>query len=218
MNLYHCLSFLGIAVWLVQSAIAGEPLRAVSGPGAGFQNSRSGGGNSYLPTFSPEGNYLVYLSEARNLVTNDSASPYLNIYMYNLATGSNTLVSAAASGIGGGNENSGHFTITSNAQLIAFDTTATNIGELRPNQRTGTYLRSTRSNTTSLAAYPLDGLTVGGFVPLISPSGRWFYFQADLNRRVIVAHDFQNDTTALVSTGLNISPEFSILQDRKSVV
>src|SRR5881628_2650206 len=55
----------------------------------------SGGGGSYAPQFTADGNSLLFLSHARNLVTNDSGNRLLHLYSLNLSNNDIRLISAA---------------------------------------------------------------------------------------------------------------------------
>src|SRR5437016_1553908 len=80
----------------------------------------SGGGNSSLPIFSGDGRSVVFLSEAKNLVTNADSTTYLEVFARDLGSGKTTLVSVNASGMGGANGNCSQPSVSSNGQIVAF--------------------------------------------------------------------------------------------------
>src|SRR5205823_37955 len=63
-------------------------------------------GNSYVGAVSADGNWVVFLSEANNLVTNDDARPTLDLFARDLRSGVTTLLSVNYLGNGGGNGDS----------------------------------------------------------------------------------------------------------------
>ena len=87
----------------------------------------SGGGNSFAPLFSADGCYVVFLSHANNLVTNDDSAPNLDVFRHELATGKTVLISVNHSGTGGGSDDSLYPSISSNGQFIAFSSVSSNL-------------------------------------------------------------------------------------------
>ncbi|HTQ14974.1 MAG TPA: bluetail domain-containing putative surface protein [Rhizomicrobium sp.] len=84
------------AVTLVSSAADDTPGNASSGFGTSF----SGADPDKQATFSPDGKYVAFTSNATNLVAGATASES-SIYLKNLDTGAITLVSATADGVEG---------------------------------------------------------------------------------------------------------------------
>src|SRR5689334_7039237 len=60
--------------------------------------NRAGTGNSFVGAFSGDGQVIVFMSEANNLVTNDDFGPYLDIFARDLRSGTTTLLSVSISG------------------------------------------------------------------------------------------------------------------------
>src|SRR5690242_2893970 len=86
--------------------------------------SDTGGGNSTVPSLSGDERHVLFLSEARNLTTNDDHAPYLNVYLHDLIASNVALISVNMSGFGGGDDNASAPTISSNGQWIAFQSAA----------------------------------------------------------------------------------------------
>src|SRR5437763_7495659 len=63
------------------------------------QPNLAGGGGSFTPTFSADGRAIVFLSHARNLVTNDNLAAFLNVYIRDLTASNTTLVSVNQMGV-----------------------------------------------------------------------------------------------------------------------
>src|SRR5713101_6841576 len=91
--------FSGFCLWLLGfQASAGEALK----PASVTKNaSASASGDSSLAALSAEGRWVVFLSAARNLTTNGSAAPFLNVYARDLQTRETILVSGNRTGTGG---------------------------------------------------------------------------------------------------------------------
>ena len=78
------------------SSFSAEPVRVVS---TSQQQNIAAAGNSYMPAFSANGRFLVFLSDANNLVTNDGGKPFLDVFIRDLAASNTMLVSASSSGL-----------------------------------------------------------------------------------------------------------------------
>src|SRR5437762_2413213 len=71
-------------------------------------------GGSYAPLFSQNGRFVVFVSCAPNLVTNDDLAPFLDVFARDLNSSSTTLISVNSSGVGGGNADANFPSISSN--------------------------------------------------------------------------------------------------------
>src|SRR2546421_7502548 len=94
-----CWGILAILIATCPGAVGGA-LRSVST--TDLPNAAAAGG-SYTPAFSGDGNSIVFVSHARNLVTNDDLAPYLNVFLRNRTTSNTVLVSVNVTRLGGGN-------------------------------------------------------------------------------------------------------------------
>jgi hypothetical protein len=89
-----------VAGWLLAvcgSAGGAGPAKVVSTPPS---SGLAGGGNSFNPVFSGDGRYVVFLSQANNLVTNDQQQPGLKVFRQDLGSGETRLASVATNGFG----------------------------------------------------------------------------------------------------------------------
>src|SRR5258707_11238356 len=68
--------------------------------------SASASGNSFAPFFSKDGHYLVFSSQAKNLIINSDLSLNLNIFRKDLVSGSIDLISSGIDHTSGGNDDS----------------------------------------------------------------------------------------------------------------
>jgi len=94
----------------------------------GSMNVTQGNNHSFYPEFSPDGNYIVFDSQASNFVTNDT-NGHRDVYMVNIATHQITLISQNGSGVVG-NGDSGYSegppVFSPDGSVIMFATDATN--------------------------------------------------------------------------------------------
>jgi Tol biopolymer transport system component len=87
----------------------------------------TGGAGSYAPKFSADGRYVVFVSHANNLVTNDDRRPFLDVFRRDLILGETVLVSVNASSRGGGDEDSSYPDISADGRYVTFVSAAGNL-------------------------------------------------------------------------------------------
>src|SRR5881394_248228 len=97
---------------------------AASGPA---QSSASAAGSSFNPIFSADGQHLVFVSHANNLVTNDDLGLSLDVFVRDLVNTNTVLVSVSTNGFGGANWDANYSSVSSNGQFIAFASRASNL-------------------------------------------------------------------------------------------
>lgn len=124
-NTFRFLKYFGILMLGLSPGFSAPPpsiLPAVSSTGL------TGGGASFAPLFGgPGGRYVVFLSHANNLVTNDSQTAFLDVFVHDLETGKTTLVSAGSTGAGGGQGDSAQASISQDGRQVVFASTAGNL-------------------------------------------------------------------------------------------
>jgi len=205
-----CLFLLLLAVANYR-AQAGEPVRAASLAG---QIGASGAGASYAPAFSADGRFVVFVSQANNLVTNDDLGLNLDVFVRDLAAQRTILVSMSTNGLGGANADANYPSISSNGQFIAFASAAGNLTLNDTNHASDVFLRDWVAGTTTLVSMDTNGAApaksaVGSAHPLISADGRWVFFESVASSLVtnadgwetrdVFARDLQAGLTCLVS-------------------
>lgn len=143
--------------------------------------SASPNGPSLASAFSSstDGRSLAYASEADNLVTGDTNS-FRDIFVRDLATGTNTLVSAAP---GGASANSLSFEpgISGDGRWVAFTSSAKNLVAGDTNAATDVFVRDLQTGITALASVSFTGTGPGNkasFSPALSADGRWLLFRS----------------------------------------
>ncbi len=180
----------------------------------------AGAGGSFLPAFSADGRFVVFVSHAKNLVTNQAPSPWLDVFVRDLVASNTVLVSVNTNGTGGGNADSNFASISSNGQFVAFASSASNLATNDPNDASDIFVRDVVAGVTTLVSVDSTGTSSAGVLsapsryrlssnPLISADGRWVIFEslaanmtalADGNQATdIFARDLRSNITYLVS-------------------
>lgn len=211
MTLGFVLTLLGLITAPVATAV---PPQAASVP---YAISTSGAGNSHLPVFSTDGGQIGFVSHANNLVTNDDLGPWLDLFVRDLNASNTVLVSVSTNGFGGANADIALFSLSSNAQVVAFETVASNLAPGDTNFHGDIYARNFVTGTTELVSTSAYGDGAGNRIssnPLISADGRYVIFESLASNLVtndfngtndIFLRDLLTGTTTLVSvdvTGL----------------
>ena len=203
---------LAFPISLVRAQVSGPLTAASTTPLPGT----TGGSGSYSPSFSADGRFLVFTSRANNLVTKDSNTIWLDVFVRDLLNGTTTLVSVNRSGTGGGNGNSFNPTISSNGQFIAFETAASNLIAGDTNGVNDIYVRDMIAQIITLASVNTNGVAGNGVsrFPVITSDGHRVAFEstaADLviddtnSLKDIFVRDLQAGTIIIVSKGTQIS-------------
>ncbi|HEY3570273.1 MAG TPA: hypothetical protein VGP73_20250 [Thermoanaerobaculia bacterium] len=116
-------------------------------------------GDGVLPSagLSADGRFLVFLSDAGDLVPGQTGpAGQQKVFLYDRATGAVTLVShAAGSSSTGGNADSSHAAISADGRWIAFSSAATDLvpGQVDANGKTNVFLYDRLSGTTVLVSH-----------------------------------------------------------------
>ena len=196
----------GCFLLLSLPAFAASPLATVSAP-----PSASASGLSAAPGLSGDGRRVVFLSSAKNLVSNDDLAPSVDVFVRDPATGQTTLISVNSSGTGGGNDDSAAPVISSDGRFVAFESLASNLVPNDTNQASDIFVRETGAGVTRLASVSSGGQLAGGDSrrPLISSDGRRVFFESTACNLTaepkaaeaadIFVRDFQLGLTRLVS-------------------
>ncbi len=147
--------------------------------------SLSASGGSYDPQFTADGHWIVFLSDAANLVTNSVPGGYPNVFVQEKTTSRVSLVSATPLARGG-NGSSTSPSVSSNGQFVVFASAAS---DLVPNDTNGfrdIFLRDLLSGTTVLISSAPGGGAANGdsSTPRISPDGRFILFESSAENLV----------------------------------
>ncbi len=216
--------FSGICLCLLEfQTSAGEPLKPAS---MTTNASASASGDSSLPALSADGRWVVFLSAARNLTTNGSASPFLNVYLRDLQAQATILVSHNGAGTGGGNGNSSSPTMSADGRWIVFESRASDLVANDTNGVSDIFLADLAQATTSLISSGLGGIGNGpSGNPTMTPDGRWVAFESAASNLVaddtngiadIFLRDRENGVTLLVSVGAQNAAPGLVINPSKS--
>lgn len=187
----------------------------------------SGNAESVEPQISPDGRYVVFRSDATDLVTGtniNNGGGKLDVYIRDLQLGQTFVLSSSVDGSVSGNGNSDQAVLISMATggaLVAFRSTATNLVAGDTNNRNDLFVRELSAagtlGATQRISVASDGTQGDGhsFNPRFNASGRFVVFVSnadnlapndDNTRQDIFLRDLQNGTTELISmdaTGLH---------------
>jgi Tol biopolymer transport system component len=144
-------------------------------------DSTRGNGPSFFPALSGDGRYVVFQSDASNLVTGDT-NDATDIFLHDRMTGTTTRVSVAGDGAQG-NDDSLTPAISVNGRYVTFTSLASNLVVNDTNNDRDVFVRDLVAGTNELASVASDGthgnFTSGGFgagPARISNDGRYVVF------------------------------------------
>ncbi len=170
-------------------------------------------------SISADGKYIVYGSNSSNIIKDTAEYELRQIFLYEIATKTTTLVSAGYEG-GPGDDCSQTPVISADGRFVAFRSYATNLVEgLDTGGYYHIYHRDTQSNVTTLvsAGYE-EGSSGNGYSydPSISADGRYVAFYSGATNLVdglttngtyqVYRRDMQSNVTILVSEGYDENP------------
>jgi Tol biopolymer transport system component len=185
-------------------------------------------GNSLNPAISADGRYVVFQSDATNLVTGDTNGKS-DIFLHDTQTGTTTRVSVDSSGTEGNNP-SHNPAISADGRYIAFDSAASNLVSGDTNVAYDIFLHDTQTGNTSRVSVTSAGSQSTAYEnsnsPAISDDGRYVTFFSNASNLVsgdsnvasdIFVHDTQTGATTRVSvaaastqaSGASVFPEIS---------
>jgi Tol biopolymer transport system component len=151
-----------------------------------------GNGPSFFPVLSGDGRYVVFQSDASNLVAGDT-NDATDIFLHDRSTGATTRVSVAGDGAQG-NHDSLTPSISGNGRYVTFTSPASNLVADDNNNDRDVFVRDLVAGTTELASEASDGthgnFASGGFgagPARISNDGRYVVFGSFASN--LAAHD-----------------------------
>lgn len=175
----------GLAVLVAASAsfllavptASAAPWRTVERASIAFDGGEAGGGVSYEPSLSPDGRYVALVSEAANLVSNDT-NGLSDVFVRDRLLGTNERLSVGPTGDQG---NGGSYSpaFSSNGRYVSFVSGATNLASGAPAGQS-LYVRDRVTGTTEMVAASVEI----GRSP-ISDDGRFIAYATSANVHVL---------------------------------
>jgi Tol biopolymer transport system component len=181
-------------------------------------NGQMGDNCAKEASISADGRYIVYGSNSSNILAGVAGSSLRQIFLYERATGTTTLMSANSAGTQG-NKCSRAPVISADGRYVAFDSNATNLlADAMPSGASYIYLRNIQSGVITLVSVGYDGnpANADSYNPSISSDGRYVAFYSYASNLVegvaynsnyhIHLRDMQEEVTTLVSVGYDGNP------------
>lgn len=154
----------------------------VGGLRAPVSTSSTAAGNSGGAAFSADGTFVVFVSDADNLVTHCNNGPVTDVFLRDLLRGQTELISVSLDGLDGGNRSSRAPAISANGRWIVFESAATNLVEGDGNDVMDVFLHDrttgrTRRISSRPGANPVAETGPGDSRnPVVTPDGQWVFF------------------------------------------
>jgi Tol biopolymer transport system component len=163
-------------------------------------------GASGYNLISADGRYVVFTSTASNLVAGDT-NGHSDIFRRDRATGTTIRVSIAHDGAQA-NHHSSSPSMSADGQVIAFESSATNLVPSDTNDREDTFVRDLQTGVTVRVSIGPGGIQADerSLEPSISGDGRFVAFTSRASNLIagggigIYLHDRQNGATSALST------------------
>ncbi len=201
------LAFLLTSMSIATSILANALVDSLISPVALSSGSAS---DCHNPGVSANGRFVVFVSTADNLVTNDNNGAF-DIFVRDRLLSKTVLVSVNATGTKSGNGASHSPTISSNGQFVVFESTSSDLVPNDTNNASDIFLRDLVAGTTTLVSVDTNGVGPGNLdssAPDMTPDGRYVLFASqssnlaanDLNNAVdLFVRDTSSATTLLVT-------------------
>src|SRR6266542_2664263 len=160
------------------SGFAAEPVSTLPSAAA---PSVSGNSDSFASVISADGNFVLFTSQAGNLVTNDRNGPFLDVFLRNMTNDQTVLVSVTPDGLSSGNGSSTAVGISTNNRYVLFESRASNLVPNDTNNASDIFLRDIVNQTTALVSVNRFGAASGkggSSNPVMTPDGRYVAFES----------------------------------------
>jgi cell division septation protein DedD len=139
-------------------------------------NGAQANSDSYDPSISGDGRYIVFESTATNLVPSDTNATW-DVFLYDQQTRSTTRISVDSKGVQGNNYSLDP-SISGDGRYIAFAAGATNLVTGDTNGRDDIFVRDRQAGTIIRSSVASDGAQANNtsFAPFISTDGQYIVF------------------------------------------
>ena len=162
-------------------------------------------GNSSSPSISSDGQFIAFISEASNLVINDT-NDFKDVFVHDRDTGNTERVSVTSGGTESDDDSSTP-SLSSNGTLVAFGSLATNLVVGDTNDVSDIFVHNRDTGVTERVSIASDGTQADGrsSYPSISSDGRYVAFVSDATN--LVADDTNNKSDIFVRDRVNATTE-----------
>jgi len=183
-----------VAAWFLAMAVLvplanAVPVQLLTAQDTSVPLPAGGDGISAIPSLSPEGRFVVFVSAANDLVPGGNNFYSLNVFLRDRASNTTVLVSGNLSGAGGGNGNSTSGQVSTNGQWVVFQSDATNLVSNDTNGTSDVFIRDVVAGTTALVSVSTNGGPANGAStdPAMTPDGHYVAFISSASN--LVTHD-----------------------------
>jgi len=167
---------------------------------------------SFFPAMSANGRYVVFQSDASNLVKDDN-NRTTDVLLHDQTTGLTELVSVNSSGVQG-NSTSSEPVISADGRYVAFHSNATNLVKRDTNKSLDVFVHDRNTQETTRVSIDSEGVQANGtsFGAAISADGRYVAFSTNANNLIkndgnntidVLLHDRETGETTLASLSSN---------------
>lgn len=205
---------LGAAILLTPAnSHAKSEITRVSVSSSGAQANSGSSRNNSIPRISADGRFIVFESDATNLVGNDTNNSY-DIFVYDRLNRQTTRVSVTSDGTEA-NDQSTHGAISADGRFVTFTSAATNLVTGDTNNYRDVFIHDRQIHQTKLVSVSSTGVHGNGDSDYssVSADGRYVAFVSSASNLVLFSdynstsdvfiHDMQTGTTSLVSAQPN---------------
>jgi Tol biopolymer transport system component len=223
-----------MVIWLLTAGLTVcranvTPTQSISVRNPSVPLTTGGDGDSIAPFIGPDGRYVVFSSVANDLTPGGNGQVVLNIYLRDRTAATTTLVSPNLNGTGGGNDNSVLPQVSTNGQLVVFQSDASDLVSNDINNVTDIFLRNVTAGTTTLVSVAPDGTPGNGpsTEPVMTPDGRNVAFLSSATNLTsgigtnslldLFVRDVVLGTNCLISTGVTNGGNVTITPDGRYV-
>jgi Ca2+-binding RTX toxin-like protein len=175
-------------------------------------NGTQGNGDSYGVAISADGRYVVFESDASNLVSGDTNGTR-DVFVKDLTTNTITRISTAADGTQG-NSNSYNAAISADGRYVVFESDASNLVSGDTNGTRDVFVKDLTTNTITRISTAADGTqgNSNSYGAAVSADGRYVVFSSNASNLVsgdtnnvgdVFVKDLTTNTITRISTAAN---------------
>src|SRR5437867_5161672 len=207
---FRC-AILGSILAAVMNGVADSPVQAVSRANPSIP-AKNGNSDWLGSVISADGRFVLFLSSASSLSTNDDGGHrFVDVFLRDRTNHTTTLVSVNQTGTGGGNGHSVSPVLSTDGRYVAFESEASNLIVNDTNNASDVFVRDLVTGTTTLISVRSGGTGAGNGASqstLISADGRYVAFVSLASNLVandtndsfdVFRRDLQTGTTILAS-------------------